>query len=67
MTRQRWVNIIVIIIAVAGFTVIWYTYAHDMNTGYYAVPFWLALSILGLWNWRKSKAEKEARDAADHR
>ena len=67
MTRQRWVNIVAIIIAVAGFIVIWYTYAHGMSTGYYAVHFWLALSILGLWNWRKSKAEKEAREAADHR
>ena len=28
MTRQRWVNIIAIVIAVAGVIVIWYAYAH---------------------------------------
>ena len=66
MTRQRWVNIIAIVIAVAAAIVIWYAYAHGLNTGYYAVPFWLALSILGLWNWRKWKVEKEAQEAANH-
>ena len=66
MTRQRWVNIIVVIIAAASFIVIRYTYTHGMNTGYAAVPFWLALSILGVWIWRKSNAEKEAQESADH-
>jgi hypothetical protein len=45
--------------------VIRYTYRHDMKTGSYAVPFWPALSILGLWNWRTSNAEKAAQESAD--